>query len=180
MPWANGLGITADVCLSPPDTADWTWRLSVADVSDDVAFSSMPGIDRHILVAQGAGIALVIDRAPEVRIDQPFGPFAFDGDDETVCRLLDGPVQALNLMLRRGRGLGSLRSVRLRPGGSFASEDDDVAVVVLDGTLHADAMLDDDATLTSFDAALLGHGERVTFAAHDSAWCAVASVRLLT
>ena len=70
VPWANGLGVTADVCLWPLDAVEWTWRLSIADVSHDLPFSVMPGVDRHIMVANGAGMGLVIDGAAEVRMDR--------------------------------------------------------------------------------------------------------------
>lgn len=173
VPWANGLGITADVFLSPPDAVDWTWRLSIADVTDDVPFSLMPGIDRHIMVANGVGMALQIDDAPEVRMDEQFGPLAFDGDSVTTCRLLDGPINDLNLMVRRGSAVGSLRSIRLRPGATLSTEPDDVAVVVLSGAMRLG-----DSELGGFDAVQLDRDDRLTFGADDAAWCAIASVRL--
>ena len=172
MPWANGMGITADVMVWPPDVDAWTWRLSIATVTDDVPFSTMPGVDRHIMVARGAGMGLVIDGAAEVRMDQQFGPLAFDGDAVTTCRLLDGPIEDLNLMVRRGRAVGSLRSVQLRAGSAMQSEVDDVAVVVLAGQLRVGGQL-----LTEFDAVLFDPGDRVEIAADDASRCAVASVR---
>ena len=172
VPWANGLGITADVFLWPPAIEEWTWRLSIADVSDDVPFSVMAGIDRHIMVANGTGMALVIDGAPEVRMDEQFGPLAFDGDSVTTCRLIDGPINDLNLMVRRGRALGSLRSIRLPAGSTLTTEPDDVAMVVLTGVLRLD-----NEPLSGFDAVLLDPDERLAFHADDASWCAVATVR---
>lgn len=173
VPWANGLGITADVFLWPAGVEDWTWRLSLADVTDDVPFSRMVGIDRHIMVANGAGMGLTIDGAAEVRMDEQFGPLTFDGDVVTTCRLIDGPINDLNLMVRRGRAVGSLRSVRLAPGSTLATEADDVAVVVLAGSVGIG--LD---SLTPFDAVLLDAADRTSFSTDDGAWCAVASIRL--
>lgn len=151
VPWANGLGVTADVFLSPPDTDDWTWRLSIADVSNDLPFSCMPGIDRHILVAMGEGMALTIDGAPELRMDRKTPPLTFAGESATKCRLLDGPIADLNLMTRRGRATGRLRVVAVPSATAVVPERADVAVVVLDGVLTMDG-----AELMPFDAVLLG------------------------
>lgn len=157
VPWANGLGITADVFLAPADSADWAWRVSIADVTDDVPFSMMPGIDRHIMVAQGVGMGLVIDGAAEVRMDRTSAPLAFRGEAITTCRLLDGPIADLNLMVRRTAGRGSLRAVRLRGGDTFVAAAGDVAVVVLDGDLDLarPAAAEFGDRLHTFDAILI-------------------------
>ncbi len=135
VPWANGLGITADVCRSP-DVADWVWRLSIADVTDDVPFSVMSGIDRHILVAQGAGMGLTIDGRAEIRMDRATPPLSFPGEAVTTCRLLDGPIADLNLMVRRGRATGALTVVHIAEGQLIALQPETVAVVVLAGSIE--------------------------------------------
>ncbi len=101
MRWANGGGWTTEV-VAWPDPEAWVWRLSLADVATDGPFSRFPGIDRTIALIGGAGFALTIDGRPEHVIDRPLRPFHFDGGAVTSCRLLDGPVQDLNLMVRRG------------------------------------------------------------------------------
>ena len=172
VPWANGLGITADVFLWPPDVDQWTWRLSIADVTDDVPFSVMPGIDRHIVVAQGAGMALTIDGSVKHRMDGATPPLSFDGESITTCRLLDGPIADLNLMVRRGRHVGALRVEHLAMGRSFTTLPDDVALVVLSGTLRVG-----EAALQTFDAALLSGSAAAAFTAASAAVCAVATIR---
>ncbi len=149
VPWPNGLGITADVFREPTDE-EWDWRLSIADVPDDLPFSVMHGIDRHIMVAQGSGMALVVDGRPEHRMDVTTLPLSFDGDVETSCRLLDGPIQDLNLMVRRGRGIGGLRNVSMSVGKRLEWSSDDVAVVLLYGRAAIDGV-----RLDPFDAVLL-------------------------
>lgn len=171
VPWANGLGVTADVFLWPPDAAVWIWRLSIADVTDDVPFSSMLGIDRHIAVVQGVGMSLTIDGAPPVRMDRNAPPLSFDGESITTCRLLDGPIADLNLMVRRGSHVGSLRLLPLASGHTLTTIPNDVAVVLLDGAVrvaHED--------LRPFDAVRLA-GEATAFEAISPSVCAVASVR---
>ena len=174
VPWANGLGITADVFLWPADVAEWTWRLSIADVTDDVPFSVMPGIDRHIMVAQGVGMGLVIDGAQEHRMDRTTPPLSFDGESITTCRLLDGPIADLNLMVRRGRAVGSLHRVTLSEGAALPVGPDAVAAVVLEGVVTIDGI-----ELAPFDAVRLSnesHG--VTITADSAAAVAIASARL--
>ncbi|MEX1105762.1 MAG: HutD family protein [Ilumatobacteraceae bacterium] len=133
VPWANGLGTTA-VIARVPDTDAWAWRLSIADVVTDGPFSALPGVDRWIAVARGAGMVLTVDGRDTTLIPSS-GEFAFDGGAVTTCRLLDGPVQDLNLMLRRSRVTGSMEVVTvvapLRVDGI-------AAVVVLSGTIMLD------------------------------------------
>ncbi|QAU25408.1 hypothetical protein EO087_06175 [Dyella sp. M7H15-1] len=45
-PWANGAG-TITVIASKPDESNWQWRLSIADISQDDAFSPYPGTRMH-------------------------------------------------------------------------------------------------------------------------------------
>lgn len=171
--WANGLGVTADVFVWPAETTDWTWRLSIADVSDDLPFSVMPGIDRHIMVGTGAGMALTIDGGPEHRMDRGTPPLSFDGESITTCRLLDGPIADLNLMVRRAAGTGSLRAVRLSAGHVVSISADDVALVVLDGVMQFR-----DDQLAAFDALSRAPGESLDVVAVTETVCAVASVRV--
>lgn len=174
VPWANGLGITADVFLWPADVADWTWRLSIADVTDDVPFSVMAGIDRHIMVAQGVGMGLVIDGAPEVRMDLSTPPLSFDGESTTTCRLLDGPIADLNLMVRRGRAVGSLQRAVLTPGAPLPIVAEAVAAVVLDGVVTVDEI-----ELMPFDAVRFTAGSHgAVIAAESDATVAIASIRV--
>ena len=163
VPWANGLGVTADVFLSPPDMDEWTWRLSIADVSDDLPFSIMPGIDRHIVVAQGAGMGLTIDGCTELRMGRTTPPFSFAGESVTTCRLLDGPIADLNLMIRRGRATGALRVVTVAASSPIALSQGDVAVVVLEGTVAIG-----DAELATFDAVLLDDSDDPQMGARSS------------
>jgi len=174
VPWANGLGITADVFLWPPDTDEWTWRLSIADVTDDVPFSVMPGVDRHIMVAQGVGMGLVIDGAPEHRMDRTTPPLSFDGESITTCRLLDGPIADLNLMVRRGRAVGVLHRVALAEGTTLSIPSNAVAGVVLEGVVTVD-----DIELLPFDAVrFAGEAHGAVVATDSAATLAIASVRL--
>ena len=135
MPWANGLGTTAVIDRSP-DTDQWLWRLSLAEVVSDGAFSTLPGIDRWIAIASGDGMILTIDGGATVRIMHHDAAYAFDGGATTECRLTDGPVRDLNLMLRRGAATGSLELHRLAPSETLHAPADTTAMVVLGGAVR--------------------------------------------
>jgi environmental stress-induced protein Ves len=99
MPWANGGGWTTEI-VAFPDRDEWDWRVSVADIESGGPFSAFEGVARTIALVTGSGCVLSVAGQPDHVLDQPFVPFAFDGGSPTMCRLLDGPVQDLNLMQR--------------------------------------------------------------------------------
>jgi environmental stress-induced protein Ves len=102
MPWKNGMGATTEIAISPDDATvdDFDWRVSMAQVSIDGAFSSFPGIDRTLLVLEGEGVTLNVgDRT--LHFDrQSIHPFP--GDQPTSATLTNGPIVDLNIMSRRG------------------------------------------------------------------------------
>ena len=100
-PWKNGGGVTREVASSPSGTAEFDWRVSLADVASGGPFSTFEGIDRIISVVRGEGMALTVDGVETV-VAERFQPFAFSGDATTDCRLLGGPLVDFNVMTRRG------------------------------------------------------------------------------
>jgi environmental stress-induced protein Ves len=116
MPWKNGGGETREIAVSPAgatlDTLDW--RVSLATVAADGPFSVFKGVQRTLCVISGAGIELQAgDRAPaELRVTSE--PYAFDGEVATSARLIDGPIEDLNVMSRRGRFGHSVRRLALK------------------------------------------------------------------
>jgi environmental stress-induced protein Ves len=117
-PWRNGHGHTREL-LAWPDATDWRLRVSVADIEADAPFSSFPAVQRWFVVLKGAGVLLDIDGRPhrQTRVD---APLCFDGAAAVQCRLIDGPTQDLNLMLRGMRGALSVADDTLpwRPHGT--------------------------------------------------------------
>ena len=106
--WRNGGGTTWQVAAArtDPNTADFEWRISIAEIAEDGAFSSFPGIDRTIAVIQGAGIRLIVDG--EQGVLGAMEPRSFSGDSVTSCELIEGSTRDLNLMTARGRFAGSM------------------------------------------------------------------------
>ncbi|MEV0535457.1 HutD family protein [Kitasatospora sp. NPDC050463] len=148
--WLNGGGVTREVAGSPAGAGldAFDWRVSLADVATAGPFSAFPGVDRVITLVDGPGMALTVDGVEHL-VDTPFRPFAFSGEADTGCRLLDGPVVDFNVMTRRGRTTAELalatgpRAVDVPAGGTV------LLVCLAGGAVVADTALD------RFDAALL-------------------------
>jgi uncharacterized protein len=121
MPWKNGGGMTTEIATHPDGAglAIFAWRISVADVDRDGAFSRFPGIDRTILLLDGAGMRLT-GGARTVDLRPASEPYSFSGDDDVDCALVAGPVRDFNAMFRRGHARGSV-SVARGEGASIPS-----------------------------------------------------------
>jgi environmental stress-induced protein Ves len=103
MRWKNGGGWTTELAASPAgaDTAAFDWRISVAEIQSDGAFSTFPGCDRHIALLEGPGMELQFDTAEPVRLDQRLRFVRFPGEARTYGRLLGGAVRDFNIIVRR-------------------------------------------------------------------------------
>jgi len=102
-PWRNGGGQTRELLAWPPDP-DWRVRISRADIESDGPFSEFPGVERWFTVLEGAGVALQFADG-ERMLKSGDAPLVFDGATAPGCRLLNGPTQDLNLMIRQGKGV---------------------------------------------------------------------------
>ena len=113
MPWKNGGGRTTEIAAYPPGAGldAFLWRVSLADVACDGPFSSFPGIERTIVLLEGAGMRLH-GGLRDAELTTPFEPHAFSGDATVDCTLVAGPVRDFNVMFRRGRARGSVAVVR--------------------------------------------------------------------
>ena len=122
VPWRNGLGVQYEIICDGFLPDDWTWRLSTADITQDVPFSSFSGVTREFCVADGNGVVLNINGVDHRC--EPGSITTFRGDDAVFAALIDGPMRALNLMVRDG---STSRSLRL---GTAGQEIGDCLVVV--------------------------------------------------
>ena len=108
--WRNGLGWTREIFAQAPaqESADapaqpWDWRLSIAEIDSDCAFSTFPGCDRVLMLLSGHGMELRFDDGETSAVAPPHGRIAFAGERSLQCRLLDGPTTDFNAMVRRDR-----------------------------------------------------------------------------
>ena len=111
VPWRNGLGVQYEITRDGSLPDDWTWRLSTADITQDVPFSVFPNVDREFCVADGNGVTLNINGVNHRC--EPGSITKFRGDDVVFATLIDGPMQALNLMLRDGSAARPLQIARI-------------------------------------------------------------------
>jgi environmental stress-induced protein Ves len=105
-PWKNGGGTTREVACWPPGAGldSFDWRVSIATIAASGPFSAFAGIDRTIMLLEGAGARL---QSPDFSIDQqlvqPLVAFSFPGEAAPNCELLGGASSDLNVMVRRER-----------------------------------------------------------------------------
>ena len=111
VPWRNGLGVQFEIICDGSLPDDWTWRLSTADITQNVPFSSFYGVTREFCVADGNGVVLNINGVDHRC--EPGSITKFRGDDVVAAALTDGPMQALNLMLRDGSTARPLQIARV-------------------------------------------------------------------
>ncbi|MBA3930808.1 MAG: hypothetical protein C0521_14605 [Xanthomonas sp.] len=100
--WKNGLGWTREI-VRVPDSDAWDWRLSIAEIERDAAFSSFPGIDRELVLLRGNGLRLVFGDGRAVELMPPHDRLRFAGEEVVTGELVDGITHDFNLMWRRGR-----------------------------------------------------------------------------
>jgi environmental stress-induced protein Ves len=162
-PWKNGGGITCEVAVEPPGAgfADFGWRVSTAVVASDGPFSRFEGIDRTLVVLEGAGLTLDI-AGQAVALVPGSDPFEFDGAASVSAALAAGPILDLNVMVRRGAWTRRVARRRLAAGarlvGSAAS-----LVFALDETALETGR--GEVLLAPKDALMLTAGEHAKIAA---------------
>src|SRR5690606_22470293 len=104
VPWNDGCGSTVEIAIGPNEAGfdDFAWRVSLATISEDGAFSQFPGVDRTLALVDGHGMTLQIDGEPALISDaEPV--IAFDGSSEVQARLNRGPTLDFNVMSRSER-----------------------------------------------------------------------------
>ena len=139
VPWRNGQGITREIAAMPPGAGpdDFLWRVSLADVVGPAPFSRFPGVDRCIVLLDGAGFRMTLDGTQVHQLTTPCAPFAFAGEAEVAVTLAGGPTRDFNLMLRRGHAAGGVEV--WRQPGAIAGPDDLVLLYVAQGRVATPA-----------------------------------------
>lgn len=98
--WKNGTGWTREI-VRTPETGDWDWRLSIAEIEKDGPFSVFPGIDRELVLIRGNGLRLRFSDGEVHELQPPHARLRFAGEREVRSELLEGPTHDFNLMWRR-------------------------------------------------------------------------------
>ncbi|NUO76454.1 MAG: HutD family protein [Lysobacter sp.] len=106
--WRNQLGWTREILrldaqARPVDDDDWDWRLSIAEIERDAAFSAFPGVDRELVLLSGNGLRLRFDDGELHELLPPHDKLRFAGERVVQGELIDGITHDFNLMWRRDR-----------------------------------------------------------------------------
>lgn len=155
--WRNQLGWTREI-IRCGGADDWSWRLSIAEIESDTAFSRFPGVDRELVLLAGNGLRLLFDDGETVELLPPHDKHRFAGERAVTGELVDGPTHDFNLMWRRDRVQAELwhrplvgpMIIFAEPGTSWA-----VHLIAGQGRFADDSGLPD---LAAGDTALLEAG----------------------
>ena len=109
--WSGGT--TTQLYLAPEGASygdrDFLWRVSSATVElEESDFTALPDYDRWIATLEGS-ITLTHGDGQRVCL-APYEVYAFDGGAHTHSR---GRCTDFNLMVRKGKGRGALRALRV-------------------------------------------------------------------
>lgn len=116
-PWKNRGGVTREIVCSPSGAGmeRFDWRVSIATIDRPGPFSAFDGVDRVIMLLDGAGVRLHSQHHRiDHRLDVPHTPFAFDGGVPLECELLGGTSTDFNVMSRRSRLRADVRVLHER------------------------------------------------------------------
>jgi environmental stress-induced protein Ves len=105
MRWANGRGETIELAVAPDGATfrSLDWRLSAARVATHGPFSYLVDLDRTLVVTSGRGLTLTAGEDLAITLTPEDQPWEFPGELAIEATLIDGPVDDLNVMTRRGR-----------------------------------------------------------------------------
>lgn len=104
MPWKNGKGETLEL-IKLEDDKGMKFRISQAAVVNSGTFSDFTGLERHLVLIAGNGIRLIHqteqDEVKHHDLLDVLDIATFNGGDLTSSELIEGPIEDLNIMVRR-------------------------------------------------------------------------------
>ncbi|KND60459.1 histidine degradation [Candidatus Burkholderia verschuerenii] len=109
-PWKNGGGVTREIAAYPAGASmdAFAWRVSIAEVAQAGPFSRFAGVDRTLVLLDGAGMRLHEGE----RTHTLARPLDIAGEASIDATLVDGPTRDFNLMVRRDDARGTLEQWR--------------------------------------------------------------------
>ena len=179
VPWKNGLGTTADIAREPASGAAFVWRLSLATIDREAAFSPYPGHDRTFFVVAGGGVELEFADGETMVSRRPGEMLRFEGERGCIGRPLAGATRDFNVITRRDAARHAVSVMALDPAGErIAAAADRSFVVALEGAIEAtgDGFA---ARLEPFDAiAIAGPGPALTLRPERASRIALVEIEL--
>lgn len=124
MPWKNGGGVTTEIAIAPADAGvgDFNWRISMAKVGADGAFSSFEEVDRILTILDGKGMDLDVAGMTPARLTAASEPFVFPGDVPTTATLVAGSITDFNVMTRRGEWTATVEKLTVQGALAVAAD----------------------------------------------------------
>lgn len=102
--WKNGQGTTTELAINAGGTIDdFDWRLSIASVIEDGVFSNFSGYLRQLILIKGNGIELNHNNTSLDKLTKLLDSATFDGGNQTIGTLYDGPIKDFNIMTKDNR-----------------------------------------------------------------------------
>lgn len=152
--WANGGGSTR-VLVDDADAlvGEWTYRVSVADLSGHQPFSRFEGVDRH-LTFLGPGSLRMTVNGVERMLDR-WQDICFLGEDAVTSEPSESSARDLNVMVRRGA-----RTLRATPTVGVTTISPSAAVSVMWISLEPGGFVDKQS-VAELDLAMLSPTETV-------------------
>ena len=112
MPWRNGRGVTLEIAREPATGAEFTWRLSLANIDEDGDFSAYPGYSRALALVAGESLRLRFRGHGHSRLSPTRRGTRFEGEWQTHCAIPKGRCTDLSLIVRKGSAVRPLSVVR--------------------------------------------------------------------
>jgi len=134
VPWKNGGGSTIEIAIGPQDAGfeDFDWRVSLATIEKDGAFSLFPGVDRTLVLVEGHGMLLEIDGEPTLVTDSD-PVVAFDGSSVVTAKLSRGASTDFNAMTRSERCYHTFGRRRVSGDSTFVARADVTVLFLAQG-----------------------------------------------
>lgn len=111
-PWRNGVGVTRTLASGNAiDGAPWSWRVSVATIERDGAFSCFAGVDRTSMLIGGEQLALNDSAGHTVVRMGLHEAGCYPGEVQLQARVQGAPLQCLNVMVQRQCAVAKVTAV---------------------------------------------------------------------
>ena len=165
-PWKNGGGSTTQIAVFPPDAGfdEFDWRVSLATILEDGAFSTFPGVERTLALVDGHGMTLEVDGEPTL-LSKADPVAVFDGESHVVAKLNRGPSTDFNVMTRLDRCYHQFGRRVLSGDSRFIARAPVTLVFLAEGDSLELCSDEQRINMVRFDAVLLDQGTTWTLQA---------------
>jgi environmental stress-induced protein Ves len=170
VPWKNGGGSTTEIIIEPPDAQfhDFDWRISLATITQDGAFSLFPGVDRTLALVEGPGMVLDVDDGSRFALGDEDTIIEFPGEAAMRATLSGGPNIDFNVMTRRALCHHKFGSRGVDGSSVFAPRGERTVLFLAEGESLSVSSDDERIGLVRFDAIVFDTGTVWTLEAQEA------------